>query len=262
MNNKNLVLEKYLTEIEFMEISLNNIVIFLTTIFFWLIVFIASTKSNKELSDKIFSITNKKYDVRVINIETPNAFCFAEFSNSIFITTGLIKLLNERELISILLHEASHFLTIDALTRYVLRASGLGLWYKIIELLADRLKNGKRKYLILFVALSMVGLYYIPQLILGRYRELKPDKYTIEFGYDKDLISASSKIKIYNENEARKPNLFNKYFIKLKEFINKNPENEQKINNLFNKIELCDAIVDNNKTKVKNIIKETFKNKI
>lgn len=127
----------------------------------------------------------------------PNAFAIT--GKHVFITTGLVNILNEREQDGVLLHEVWH-------------NKDLHMWKKIAT-------ESALTYLIIFVSVTstltifpglgilvaflMKNIFSIAYArIMGRRHEYAADEYAVQYGYGKDLISAFEKMEKWAKTKS------------------------------------------------------------
>jgi len=140
---------------------------------------------------EIYSLNNPKFD--------PNAF-FAG-GKSLYYTKSLDKMLkNEEELIAILLHEFGHYKG-KHVTRNMVTVGVT--FYATIYTILKTTKNEDPIVKMLMFLLMQTG-FNIATLPLGRYYEYFSDKYTVQYGYHKHLISALKKLEKYIRKEMCK----------------------------------------------------------
>jgi Zn-dependent protease with chaperone function len=76
----------------------------------------SASKVSTSLSNTLRKVTgNDKWKVRILNSPVPNAMALAVGGHTIFITKAFVKMLTERELIGVMLHEVKHMRTLDSL---------------------------------------------------------------------------------------------------------------------------------------------------
>lgn len=234
----------------------------------FLIIFILGTVNisitDKKLSKKIYNITGKKFDVRIFKEEHPAAFCFGGLTNHIFASSGLLQILNERELIAVCLHESSHIISYDSIKKMIIRISSLSVPYLFISNFANYIlvkkKVNPNNFLILAVLLTCLMLF-VPSLVLGKYNELKSDKYTVQFGYGRDLMSALEKLERWVLKNKIKDSKIKMFFHKIQHWYDEHPPIKKRVDKLLHDVELYESISTNNKMNVKKIIDKTILDK-
>jgi len=149
-------------------------------------------KVDKPLSkgvNKILSSGNK-WIVHVFSDQTPNAFAIG--GRHVFITTGLLKILTDREVEAVLLHEVYHNKDMHIWKSVAAESSFL---YLCAFIAASSLSAGAVLPLALIMFYIMqVSLSTIYARIQGRRFEIKSDEYAVKQGYGTELISALKKV--------------------------------------------------------------------
>jgi len=276
MSNKKL--ESYLESIQNIKEGLDseikkNIIIAtakpLIIILLTLLIYISMYKKNDELTKRINKITKKNYTVRIVPIESPNAFCFGGFGKSIFVTKGLLKLCNEREVDAVMLHETGHIVNLDSITSSIMEIGLLaGFWGLIIPAIIKFIKKPEKMSLKTFAIMhAILALFLtilcikVPSFFLGRLHEYNADKTAAKYGYGKDLISALEKLEDWVKKELEKRKNQNKFFGKINEFLYKftrlidvHPSTKNRINKLFEDIEIYEALAKRDKEKIRQIV--------
>jgi len=166
--------------------------LYLFQFFFELLLIYSSSLRNKKIERTLNQITGKKYFVRIMNgIDVPNAFCFGGIGKSVFLTDGLVKLLNEREVIAVCLHEVSHIINYDMIKTQASSVGLGGLAALIILKINNFFEKSKIKsinleaFLFSITATMILILSTLSKMYLSRRFEYRSDKYTIKFGYGK-----------------------------------------------------------------------------
>jgi len=243
--------------------------LYLLQFFFELMIIYSSSKRNKKLEKMLNQITGKKYFVRIMNgIEQPNAFCFGGIGKSVFMTDGLVKLLNEREIIAVCLHEVSHIINYDMI-KSIASTLGLGGFASLIITKIDKFfYNSKinninlEAFLFSITATMVLVLSILSRMYLSRRFEYRSDKYTIRFGYGKDLITALEKVT--NEKYRKNPEIEKSRLVrimnKIVELLSTHPTLQKRVENLLEEIKLYESICDKKVLRVKLIIKRYLTN--
>lgn len=263
---KNKILDNYLTYLheQTAEIAL-FVLIMVAQALLYLLLFIGasvgSSKTDKKLSKKIYEITGKKFDVRIIKGDQPGAFCFGGFTKHIFITSGLISIMNEREVIAVCLHESSHIITYDSIKTLVARMASVSVPALLITNLSEYIyKHKKSSYsniMLLAILLSLI-MIFLPSILIGKYNELKSDKYTVQFGYGRDLMSALEKLEEWVLKNRVKDSKIKMFFHKIQHFYDVHPPIKKRVDKLLNSVELYESLAKNDKTSIKKIIDKTI----
>ena len=153
-------------------------------------------KRSKKLNEIIKPLGVKKnFQVHVVPQKAPNAF--TPGGKHVYITSGLLKLLNEREIEAVLLHEVYHSIDLHIVKRM---ATEFPLYY-ISAPLAVAAAMGAAAMGPIALILGMIvfsislGILKIPlSIILGRRQEYGADNYAVKAGYGKDIASALNKL--------------------------------------------------------------------
>jgi len=257
--------QKYLgetTSLGFLGLILENLAITLTLMFLYIGFLIITTNRKKLFEKKLLKITGKNYIVRELNDDnTPNAFCFGGFGKSIIYTKKLKEILNERELISVFLHEIGHITSYDIIKGMLADIGVSTIFHYLIKYLFKNLIFSS----ISTITISSILISHLqkaPTILLGKWMEYKADEYTVKYGYAKDLISSLEKIEKWIVNEKRKvmgtPTKFEKAMDTINQIIDVHPSTENRIKKLFSKNELYQNLISKNMKKVKEIIQKTI----
>lgn len=99
---------------------------------------ISQTKSSSRFLILLKKINLEKHTLLIEN-KKPFAFCFGIIHPKIYISTTMLEITNEKEIIAILLHEKYHLENRDALT--MLFASVIKILFLFFPLLSDLLRN-------------------------------------------------------------------------------------------------------------------------
>jgi Zn-dependent protease with chaperone function len=155
---------------------------------------------NKKYSNILKKIIpGRNWRVYIIDLgkDQLNAFVFAD--DNIFVTKALFRYLNEREIISILLHESAHIEGRHSIYNILARSSLIGfLFGSIVKIkLATPTKSDRTNPITSTLAVLIIILIFAlkPTLAyLSRRFERTSDSFAIKMGYGKELASALSKL--------------------------------------------------------------------
>lgn len=215
-------------------------------------------KIDKDLTDRMNTITGTP-NHWIVHIypdpKTPNAFALGR-GKHMFITTGLLKLLEKREVEAVLLHEIHHNKNKDAykslaykhsfayLVIFIALTAGAATAFPAVGFLAFLLMN------------KIVEISHA--LVLGRHQELSADRYTVQFGYGKDLISAFKKIDKFIENLYRKRgcNSWCRLERKMSGMIDEHPSTKKRVETVLRTME---KFKGKTFTKIKDLVARTLK---
>lgn len=202
------------------------------------------TLVDKKLSIRLNKILNQanQYIVHIVVDKDPNAFAIG--GKHVFITTGLKKFLNPREIDAVLLHEVYHN---KGLHIYKKLAYEYPLFYLAVAG-ALTVSAGTGGNLILgFLAFVMITkIAKIPYAIsVGRRHERKADEYAVQFGYGKELANALKKLekhflKLMAKQECDKIcQLLNK----INQAIDEHPPTKQRIDTILKKADKLNKVL-------------------
>src|SRR3989344_2713288 len=115
----------------------------LTVIIIWLKTYIYKKTLIHRKVPALIRKLSEKHDLRgkiiAIDEPKPRAFCLGIFYPNIYISTGLLKLMNEKEIESIILHEKSHLLSHDSF--YIAILSLAKYLFFLFPIIGDIVKN-------------------------------------------------------------------------------------------------------------------------
>lgn len=212
-------------------------------------------KQTKQLNN---ILKGSKWVVHSYPEKSPNAFAIG--GKHVFITTGLTKILNQKEIDAVLLHEVFH-------------NKDLHIWKQFAS-------DHSFFYLVVFVSLSIAfstGLFYLGAVafvlsnslyrvlynrLVGRKHEIKADEFAVKYGYGKELISALDKMeKIVQKMQSKKycGNLC-QVERKISDAIDEHPPFKKRVEMILRKTdELGKVIKSKNFAKIKKFVIGFFK---
>lgn len=217
-------------------------------------------KVDAKMSKKLNEIlkTSNEWVVHKFPDMKPNAFAIN--GKHVFITTGLIKLLDEREQYGVLLHEAFH-------------NKDLHMWKRIAT-------KSALVYLIIFVSITSTitifpGLGILVAFILrksfkiayarmvGRRQEIKADEFAVKYGFGNELISALNKIEKWaGGQKSRRPcGKFCQLEKTISSAIDEHPSTKKRVEIILRKVnDLNNSIKSMNFKKISKFVIGVFKN--
>jgi Zn-dependent protease with chaperone function len=193
-------------------------------------------------SNKLSKLLKQDWKVFVMPLDMMNACSFGIGIKHVFITSGLIKKLNEREVMAVLLHEVHHSIKYDIVSRFAVGSFGGGAILHFIkntmERIPDKLLWGPGLFICTFIALLAftLGSMWLNSVMVGRRQEIKADQYTVQFGYGKDAISALTKITKVANKECNKTNVC-KYAMKILSVVDEHPPLATRVERILDKME-------------------------
>ena len=234
-----------------------------------LIIAFKEKQLDSNLSKSLKEITNIDFKVYTLKNDEPNAFVFHIFKKNLYMTTGLYKMLNERERVAVLLHESNHYINKDVLNQ-IASIDG-SLWILAGLFAAIENEAMKKNFAPIFAitgVLAVIAMFLLNKKIWlkqGRTAETKADVGVVKYGYTKDLISALKKLEEYVEGQLKEAEKKNPDIRKQYEEMKKSdvhPEVKDRIKKLLEEKELFEAIVKTNLNKAKKIILSAFSDKL
>ena len=215
-----------------------------------------TTKKSPKHSKMINEVLGTKdWQVNLVKDPAPNAF--AAGGKHIFLTTALLKHLNDREITAVMLHEAYHnkkkhiwkqlaydypfyYLLVYALTFFPAFVTGYALF-----LLG---------YLAFKIGLAIARIPY--KIIIGRKHEYQSDDYAVKYGYGKELISAFKKFEqlIQKHMSKQKCGKLCKIVEKLDKVLDEHPSFKNRIERVLKNKQTMKGLVSGNFGKIKNSI--------
>lgn len=158
-------------------------------------------KYNEALTKEIQEIT--KFPVEIYTVDIPERNAYHAGTKRVFITNGLMDMLTHKEVIAILLHECGHYANSDVKKNvfFVDPICSILILFVIAGLITITVANGvpgDELYFIfkihdLFSSIKSVIL----NLTIGRKMEYLADSFASESGYQKEMVSALSKIELF-----------------------------------------------------------------
>lgn len=232
----------------------------ITQLLYQTVIFIMATKPmmDKKLTKKINDfLKSTKWKVILIKEKSPNAFVMGP--RLICVTSGLIKILNEREVMGVMLHEAWHVKDLHVYKQFMYK---LPFFYLITFLVISTVVVTGIPFLGYLMAFIMYNIYDIPyQIIMGRRHERAADSYAAKLGYGDELISALNKLeKWYRSKVKSQPcgkvcQLTNK----IGEAIDEHPPIKNRIENILKSKELAKLAMKKSYIKILKFIKKGIK---
>lgn len=157
---------------------------------------------------------------------------FSVSTKTIFITDDLPKLLNEKEITAVLLHEISHSISKDSIRVLFLNYFGrLGPFLITLALGLPFLASVGPFFIFLLVSVYLQAAYI-------RTRELKADSYAAKYGYKEELSSALIKLMKEAKKQPSCTTKFCKFIDVLKRGFKTHPDLEERLENIMNTPEI------------------------
>jgi len=217
-----------------------------------------ATKTSKEHSKIINDVLGRKdIKVNIYKDKVPNAF--AAGGKHIFLTTGLIKILNKRELTAVMLHEVYHN---EKKHLYKQLAYEYPFYY-ILTFLSISLFASGAYIIIAFLAFKIgLAIAKIPyKILIGRKHEYDADNYATKYGYGDDMISAFKKFEAILARHASKTECGNlcKLVEKIDRSLDEHPSFKNRIERVLKNKEVLKAALSGGFGKLKKVVTKLFK---
>ncbi len=216
-----------------------------------------SLKKNSKLTShvKSFLKDGNDWQVYIMEDKIPNAFVV--MGKSIFITSGLQKILSEREIMAVMLHEISHLKNNDSFKRIVSK-SVLGSIVLASLSFVIGLPAMFLTILLYYLFANELSTIIINRT-LGRHHETQADNFAVKHGYANELASALKKLeKVFKRLEAKfECDRFCQLLKKINESLGEHPPLKKRTENILKKKEIWVTAM---KGSFVNIRKMLFKN--
>jgi Zn-dependent protease with chaperone function len=210
---------------------------------------------SKKLNDILKPLGVKKdFKVHILPQKVPNAF--TPGGKHVYMTSGLLKLLNEREVLAVLLHEVYHAIDLHVIKRM---AAEFPLYYIAAPLAVaaagGALALGPFAFILGLIVFSIsLSVLSLPlKLIMGRKHEYSADNYAVKAGYGKEIAGALQKLEdmITKMSAGRSCGAVCKVINKIEEKMDEHPPTRKRIEVALKNTELLKAIM---KGKISNIV--------
>lgn len=191
---------------------------------------------DKKLSKDLKKILRdgKDWKVMVVKDNMPNAFCIIR--PYVFISTGLMKMMNERELMSILLHEAGHITNKDIWKDIIVKNSFSAIMLSVVGSI-----GGPTALIMMIFFYYIIGAEGITNKIftrvLGRFEENRADSFAVKYGYADDMISVLKKLDRKIKSMQPPCGKICKIIEKIEEILDEHPPVKKRIENILKRKE-------------------------
>lgn len=211
-------------------------------------------KFNDIIPDKFF-----KWKLRIIeNSNEINAWTVG--GENLYITRGLLSLLNHDEVMAVMLHEAGHTKSFHVWQRLALEEGGflliMGLIGKLLIPIIKLFKTDPKLAILSYVGIIMLSpMLELAKKYWSRVNEFQADNWAVKYGYGDHLISAFKKM--MNEYKKEKPcnNITCKLFRKYNDLMSTHPKMQKRIERILETQEAKKALIDNAKNPTKALLK-------
>ena len=234
-------------------------------IFFFIFVaqIAAQTKVDKKLTDKLNPIiknlgVKKDFQVHVVPQKQPNAF--TPGGKHVYITSGLLKILNERETLAVLLHEVYHAIDLHIVKRM---ATEFPLYYIAAPIaIAAAVASGPLALITgLLVFTIMMAILTLPlKITLGRKHEYDADNYAVKADYGKEIASALNKLEraYIKATQGQSCGKVCQVVNRIEEAMDEHPATRDRIERALKNAELLKAVAKANISAVTMKVKSLF----
>jgi len=248
MNNK--LVEDYLNEIDPVStailiangVALTNLLAIFTS--FYMIR--AASKRLPKFEKKLKSIIGGKFEVRVVKDKLPNAFVF--YGNTIFITSRLLQLLTEREVISVLLHEAYHAKNYHIWKRMAVQYP----FFYIVAFIASQTYISYPIFTIFVSIIILMSGDISKNILIARKQESMSDGYATKNGYGKEIASSLLKLeKEFNKGKNKECGKLCEAVKKLNDICAEHPPIKQRVEDVMKEKETWTTVASGSPAKLK-----------
>jgi Zn-dependent protease with chaperone function len=207
----------------------------LAGLFFSFQLMIRTTKEDKKLSKKLKSILKdgKDWKVFIIKDGTPNAFAMVR--PYIFLSSGLVRMMNEREIIAIMLHETGHITNMHIWKDVATKSSLIALLFTTVAALSGPIALGALLFIWFTFETPEMILQGVLMRTMGRAEERQADNIPVKYGYGDDFISSLRKIeKVYQKMLKRHCTTFVcKTRERISSLLDEHPPIKQRVENIL-----------------------------
>ena len=159
---------------------------------------IKSAKESKKHSEKLSKIVNKDVKCYVIKDKVPNAFNAG--GSNCYITKPLLKMLNEKETIAVLLHEYGHYQKL-----HIFKSLGIHISSSILIVTVFNMVS------IILIG-TPFGLLAVLSMLFGKKvaawyaktKEFEADEVAVKHGYGKAFMSGLKKLEKWTRSDVCK----------------------------------------------------------
>jgi len=211
---------------------LGSLLITLFSVLIGLLQLKRQSKVDVYLTEKINTIlkSGNKWIVNVISLKVPNAFTLG-FGRHLFVTDTLLQLLNKREVLAVLLHEAYHATKKHGLKYIVFNSTFLAIAASFIST-----ASFGSVLLFLFMMFLSAPLWNV---LVSKRLELRADSFAVKCGYGKELQSALEKFRVWID-KTRQPSECTtsvcRIVKKIDQLLSSHPEIEDRVRNILKEI--------------------------
>lgn len=142
----------------------------------------------------------KDWKVMIVDMKVPNAFAMVR--PYVFITKGLMKMLDDREIMAVLLHEAGHITNMDVWSDLASKNALLALLISIVGTVSGPQALGVLLMIYFMGGRTVMNIVFARTL--GRFKERRADSFAAKYGYADEMISALEKLEKFIQKIMKK----------------------------------------------------------
>lgn len=187
-----------------------------------------------------------------------NAFSLGIGSKHVFITKPLIKMLTDREIMAVLLHEAAHSVGLHMIQQTAGKYGFLSICTHIFFKYAFGTYMAAPTLISYLMMVLFFGLapHILTARTLGRWHERVGDSYAVKHGYGKELISALRKMTKHMMKDCKSK--FCKKMMDILHAIDAHPPLKQRVKEIMGEIGKIKAGAKVKASQITAIVKKAF----
>lgn len=219
-----------------------------------------TVKVDQKLTQRLNGIldSGEKWIVHIFPDKAPNAFAIG--GRHVYITTGLLKILNEREVDAVLLHEVYHNKDMHVWKNLAAESSFLYLTIFInVSIWWGSAGAFPLALITFFIIRNSMRILYAR--FRGRHFEIKSDEFAVKQGYGPELVSALKKIEAWAKKAmaGQKCNKFCQLERKISEEIDEHPPIKKRIETILRKTKELDQAMASGYKAISTLVMGVFK---
>lgn len=208
------------------------LVLNLVTLFYAYDTYRNAFKEDATLSKTLNGILKdgKKWKVLIVPTDGIAAFCM--ITPMVFLSRGLLKMMSDREIEAIMLHEAGHIKNKDTWKFVFSYSTIMGILLGALVAYTGPAAFGVSIFC--YFIMDRIGLIHILlKRMVGRKAENRADSFAVKYGYEKELISSLEKIeKLFSKNRPPCTGLC-KVIDKINKALNEHPPLKKRVENIL-----------------------------
>lgn len=223
----------------------------------------AQTKVSPKFTKALrkFMKDGKSWNVYIFPEKIPNAFVI--MGKSVFVTQGLAKMMTDREVMAVMLHEIGHLKNKDVLKSVAGSSFLTGLLFGLTAML-----TGPALFLTELWLYVLLGEKIFVEIFVGRtygrHAENKADSYAVKHGLADELVSALNKLQKFIDQyraRERKKHPCGKlcqWSEKIGEFLDEHPPMKKRTETILKKKETWQKAASQSITQFRNYLLKQF----